>query len=238
MDKMLARIAGGRTDLVFDVVAAGHPATATDENGVSLLKWCSYYGDVTAVRFLLSHGEMLSSLGDNFDLSGAAFHGHWGLCEFLVEQGADVNRADADTGETPLHAALCKANRPAYNLVLKVLLAHGADPNCLARPSAETGAFMRDVRTKAETPLHRAAAFADAEAIQLLLDAGAKVDAKDMSGDTPLSWASWHLRPDEILRMLCHGGHRIHPKRNSTFDHGRGWGVMEMSLLGTPADGK
>jgi uncharacterized protein len=34
-----------------------------------------------------------------------------------------VNRSQSDTGETPLHSALCKANRPAYDLVLKVLLA-------------------------------------------------------------------------------------------------------------------
>lgn len=30
-------------------------------------------------------------------LSGAAFHGHWRLCEFLVESGADVNAASPDT---------------------------------------------------------------------------------------------------------------------------------------------
>jgi len=43
---------------------------------------------------------------------------------------------------------------------------------------------MRDCRTKGETPLHRAAAFGDEESIQLLLDAGAAVDAKDSNGDT------------------------------------------------------
>ena len=234
MDDTIARIANGRTDLVFDVLARGGSATAVDENNTSLIQWCAYYGDVSAIRFLVEHGERLETLGRNFDLNGAVFHGYWRLCEFLIEHGADVNLASAGNGETPLHAALCKANRPAYNLVLKVLLAHGADPNRATTPSAETGGFMRDVRTKAETPLHRAAAFGDAEAIQLLLDAGAKIDAKDMNGDTPLSWASWHLRPDTILRLLCYGEHKIHPKRNGTFDHGSGWGVMELSQLGTP----
>ena len=55
----------------------------------------------------------------------------------------------------------------------------------------ETGGFMRDCRTKGETPLHRAAAFGTKETIQILLDAKAKLDAKDMNGDSPLSWASW-----------------------------------------------
>ncbi len=231
---MLDRIVDGRTDLVFDYVAEGHTASTTDEHGVSLIGWCAYYGDVSAIRFLLAHGESLRSLGDDLGLSQAAFHGHWRLCQFLIESGADVNFVLADTGETPLHAATSKANRPAYTSVLKVLLAGGANPNCFAKPAAETSAFMRDARTKAETPLHRAAAFATEEAIQLLLDAGARRDAKDMSGDSPLSWASWHLRPDSILRKLCYGAFAIHPERQSTLDHGMGWGALENSLLGTP----
>ena len=131
--------------------------------------------------------------------------------------------AKNSTGETPLHAALCKANRPAYDRVLKVLLANGANPNCRTKPNVETECFMRDCRTKGETPLHRAAAFGTDEAVQLLLDAGAVVDAKDMNGESPLSWASWHLRPSSILRMLCYDGFSIHPANRSTYDHGRGW---------------
>jgi uncharacterized protein len=230
---VLERIVDGRTDLVFEYLAAGHPANSADAHGVSLIKWCAYYGDVSAIRFLLAHGESLESLGDDLGLNAAAFHGHWRLCQFLIEKGADVNRP-LDTGETPLHAALSKANRPAYDLVVKVLLDNGANPNCATKASADTGAFMRDSRTKAETPLHRAAAFGTEETIQLLLDAGARVDAKDMIGDSPLTWASWHLRPDSILRKLCYDGFSIHPERRSTFDHGMGWGGMEASLLGIP----
>jgi ankyrin repeat protein len=231
---MLVRIVDGRTDLVFEYLAEGRPVDSMDDRGVSLIKWCAHYGDVSAIRFLLANGESLSSIDENLGLNGAAFHGHWRLCQFLIENGADVNRPLADSGETPLHAAVCKANRPAYDLVLKVLLGNGANPNCITKAKAETGAFMRDVRTRAETPLHRAAAFGTEEAIQLLIDAGARRDAKDMNGDSPLSWASWHLRPDSILRKLCYGGFVVRPDRHSTFDHGTGWGVLETSLLGTP----
>ena len=98
------------------------------------------------------------------------------------------------------------------NSSVKVLLAHGANPDCATRADAETGGFMRDCRTKAETPLHRAAAFGTEATIQLLLDAGARVDAKDVNGDSPLTWASWHLRPDSILRRLCYGEFSIHPE--------------------------
>ena len=74
---------------------------------------------------------------------------------------------------------------------------------------------MRDARTKGETPLHRAAAFGNEATIELLLKHGAKVDARDAYGDSPLSWASWHLRPDSILRLLCFGNFKIRPNRQS-----------------------
>lgn len=231
---MIDRIADGRTDLVWDHLDAGHPPDAVDEGGVSLLEWCAYYGDVTAVRVLLSRGASLEALGDNLDLNGAAFHGHWQLCAFLLERGADPDHALPDTGETPLHAALCKAGRPAYEHVVRVLLAHGADPTRRTRAGADTGSFMRDARTKGETPLHRAAAFGTETTIESLLEAGARRDARDMDGDTPLAWASWHLRPDSVLRRLCYGEHSIRTGRASTYDHGTGWSAMDAHLVGTP----
>jgi uncharacterized protein len=217
------RIADGRTDLVVDWVRAGRPAGAT-AGGHRLVEWCAYYGDVSALRFLLEHGETLATLGGDLGLNGAAFHGHWRLCEFLIESGADASRADSETGETPLHSALCTADREAHDLVVRVLLDHGADVNRATKPGAVTGAFMRDCRTKGEAPLHRAAAFGTEETVAMLLAAGARVDARDANGETPLSWASWHARPDAVLRRLCYGEHSIRPDRKS----------MRASLLGRP----
>jgi len=208
---------------VFDYIREGNPATSKDRDSTSLLQWCAYYGDVSAIKFLLAKGESLQSLGHNLGLDAAAFHGHWRLCQFLVENRADVNLSLPDTGETPLHAALC-SDRLAQDPVVRVLLANGADPNRPTKPSVGTGAFMRDCRTRAETPLHRAAAFGSEVTIQLLLDAGAKIDAKDMNGDSPLTWASWARRPDSILRKLCYGPHSIRPERQT----------MDASLLGQP----
>ena len=221
---MLDKIADGRTDLVFEYLAEGHAAAAADPRGVSLIQWCAYYGDVSAIKFLLANGESLGSLGPNFDLNGACFHGHWRLCQFLIEQGADVNYPLPDTGETPLHATLCSPDRPGSTAIVRILLAHGANPNSVTKPSAVTGCFMRDCRTKCETPLHRAAAFGSEAAIQLLLDAGAAKDAQDMNGDSPLTWASWHVRPASVIRQLCYGDFRVHP--NSV--------KMEINLLGKP----
>jgi uncharacterized protein len=221
---LLDQISNGRTDLVFEYLAAGH--SSTGKEGDSILRTCAYFGDVSAIKYLLANGASLRPLGTNLDLNGACYHGHWRLCQFLIEQGARVNHAQRGTGETALHSALCKPDAPQYNLVVQILLAHGADPNRATKHAVETGAFMRDCRTKGETPLHRAAAFCDEEVIQMLLDAGAAKDAKDMNGDTPLSWASWYARPIPILRKLLYGDYWIRP------DYGGGLGA---NLRGRPS---
>src|SRR5262245_41140334 len=114
---MLDQIAEGRTDLVFEYLAQGHAANSVDSGGVSLMQWCSYHGDVSAIRYLISSGASLDALGPNLDLNGTVFHGHWQLCEFLIDSGADVNHPMPETGETPLHSALCKTNRAVFNRV-------------------------------------------------------------------------------------------------------------------------
>ena len=73
---MLERIVEGRTDLVFD---NWRNASAGFKNQ----RWrvidamVPYYGDVSALRFLLSKGEALQSFGEDMGLNAAAFHGHW-----------------------------------------------------------------------------------------------------------------------------------------------------------------
>lgn len=94
---MLDEIADGRSDLVFDYLAASDPADSADADGVSLLQWCAYYGDVSTMKFLLATGASLDSLGHNLGLIAACFHGHWPLCKFLPERGAEVNRPLPDS---------------------------------------------------------------------------------------------------------------------------------------------
>lgn len=109
-DAILEEIVEGRTDRVFDYLAAGHSAMEADRNGVTLAQWCAYYGDVSAIRVLLANGASLEALGDNLGLNGACFHGHWRLVSFLIEHGAEVNHPLPDTGETPLHAAISQGD--------------------------------------------------------------------------------------------------------------------------------
>src|SRR3954447_25752904 len=121
MDSILGKIQDGRTDLVFEFVAAGNGPSFVDDDGVSLMQWCAYYGDVSAIKFLLSRGANLASLGHNVDLNAAVYHGRWQLTQFLLESGADPNNGDAETGETPLHSAIVKPNLLSTHRVVALL---------------------------------------------------------------------------------------------------------------------
>ncbi|MBZ5639757.1 MAG: ankyrin repeat domain-containing protein [Acidobacteriia bacterium] len=231
---LLDRIRRGRTDLMVELLRHPDWRALLREGEYTPLQWCVYYNDVTAMRAVLAAGGDLGSIDLNEELGHASFFGHWKVCDFLILHGADVNHR-TESGETPLHNALAKAGRPYFLYVVRLLVEHGADVNARTVAGRETAAFMRDVRTKRETPLHRAAAYADAATLRFLLGHGADREARDANGDSPLTWASEHQRPGAILAMLAFPPHRIGlgARTTITSDHGAGWGNgMEWHFLG------
>lgn len=193
---LLHKITEGHTDLVFEYLAQATEAP----NYVELLRACAYYGDVSAMKYLLAKGVTLAALHPN-PLYNAAFHGHWRLCQFLIDSGIPVDDVLEETGETSLHSVFGHPYGPAYDEVVRVLLAGGAKVNAVTIPGVRTETFTHS-QTRGETPLHRAAAFGTVTAIELLLKHGAEITTKDANGDLPLNWASWFRRPGEILEKL------------------------------------
>ncbi|MEE4299632.1 MAG: ankyrin repeat domain-containing protein [Pseudomonadales bacterium] len=233
--ELLNRIAGGRTDLVFELLRCADWRQLLTQGPVTPLDWFVFHDDVTALKAILEASGDLGSLDLQMALHSAAFFGHWKVCDFLLLQGADARHAMAETGETPLHSALCKAGRPHFLRTVRLLLEHGADPNARTVVGAPTESFMRDIRTCGETPLHRAAAYADGDIIDLLLEAGADRTLRDAHGDSPLTWASRHLRPGAILHRLTFPPHKIGPGAitRMTADHGAGFGDgMDWKFVG------
>jgi uncharacterized protein len=233
--KIIELISRGRTDYIIELFKEPSWKELLHKGQIKPLQWLVYYNDTTALKAVLKEGGSLDSINLNDELGNAAFFGHWKVCDFLINNGADVNTYVNKTNETPLHNALSKAGRPYYFYVVKLLIDKGANVNAKTISGLETGAFMRDVRTKGETPLHRAAAYVDEKTISYLIDNGADKTAKDSNGDSPLSWASEHLRPGTILSLLAYDGFQISDKHKTinTSDHGHGWGnSMDWSLLG------
>ncbi len=161
------------------------------------------------VEYLLSNGadpNRQTNEGGDPVLLGIAYLNNPECVRLLLEAGADPNAVVTDTRETPLHAALAGAGETASaadrHAVVKLLVEHGADPNRRTTPGVVTRAFWRDVRTRGETPLHRAAAYASEETVKFLLDGGADKTIRDANGDSPQSWASWHWRPKRLIDLL------------------------------------
>jgi ankyrin repeat protein len=220
---------------VFELIRLPEWPSVLGEGRVRALQWFVYYNDVTAMKAVLEAGGDLTSIDLDDELGNAAFFGHWKMTDFLLAHGASATASNTETGETALHNALAKAGRPYFIYVVKLLVEHGADVSASTIPGKETGAFMRDVRTKGETPLHRAAAYADVDIIEYLLANGADRTARDAHGDSPISWASQHLRPGAVLSLLSFGEHRIgaNSQRHINSDHGAGWGNgMDWKLIG------
>jgi len=232
---ILDRISRGRTDLVFELMKLPDWRSVLHEGDFRPLQWFVYYNDTTALKAVLDAGGDLSSIDLDQELGNASFFGHWKVVDFLISHGANVNWKVSDTGETPLHSALAKAGRPYFLYVIKLLVENGADVNAKTIPGGESGAFMRDVRTKGETPLHRAASYGDEAMIGYLLEHGADRQARDANGDSPLTWASEHLRPGSILKLLAFPPYNINDSHvaDLTSDHGFGWGYgMERNYVG------
>ena len=181
-------------------VESGANVNSSDKHGIGTL--LTFTPSVT--EYLLSQGadpnQQTNESGAPV-LVGVAYMNSTDCVRLLLEGGADANSAEARTGETALHS--CLAKREGDRLaVVKVLIEHGADPNRRTIPGVKTLAYWRDVRTRGETPLHRAAAYAAQETVQLLLDAGADKTIRDANGDSPQTWASWHWRPKPLIDLL------------------------------------
>jgi ankyrin repeat protein len=166
----------------------------------------AWNGDVAALRSLLESEASLPERALESALEAAAYNAKPDAAEFLLQQGANASAFSPISQETVLHQVITKTTEGAARTrIVKSLIAHGADVHQTTARGVETRCFARDIRTRGETPLHRAAAFGDAEMIAALLAAGADPAAKDVNGDSPLTWASWHLRENTILKLLLYG---------------------------------
>ena len=105
----------------------------------------------------------------------------------LLAAGADVKAANR-YGVTPLYLA-CQNADPA---MIERLLKAGADPNA--------------VSTEGETALMTVARTGVVEAARVLLDHGAKVDAREeWHGQTALMWAVDEQHPAMVKELIAHG---------------------------------
>lgn len=168
-------------------------------------------GDAKALRRLLQqHGELRAAINEplfSFDspaLVALAGRGDVDLIDALLEFGADPNRRSSwwAGGFHPLHAA--------HGAVADRLLAAGAIPDACAAANldrmdllvpmlAEDPSRVRERGGDGQTPLHFARS---RRVIDLLLDAGADPDARDVDHrSTPAQWMLGGVTDPEESRV-------------------------------------
>ena len=181
---------------VKELIEAGADPNAYDENGSGTL--LNFHPEIT--KYLLSKGANPDlQRNENILPVLVGIAGFNTEClKAMLDAGADANVSSHHNGETALHHSVCGDNFEQ----VKSLLDAGADPNRQTLPGKKTYMLWRDARVRGETPLHRAAAYGTPEIIKLLLDAGADPNIRDANGDSPLSWASWHMRDKAIVDLL------------------------------------
>ena len=182
----------GYADIVSILLEQGTNRSAREKEIDNSLYWASAEGHVDVVRVLLSKGADVGFRGTDRStvLQVASIKGHEKVVAMLLEAGADVN---ASSNSSLYCNALQAAVVRGRTKTVGTLLAGGADPNA-------RGGLYR-------TPLLAAVWKSQTAILQMLLNAGAKVDGGESNSSRVLqaAMAADTSRSDIIQQLLDAG---------------------------------
>ena len=160
------------------------------------------------VMLLLKHGANVNAkdLDGQTALHCAAKRGDEAYAVDLLEKGADIGVTRGESRHTALHLAARQGN-PA---LVRILLNHSVNYPVLAQGDSV-----------GDTPLHLAIMFANIDAVAVLVQYGADVNAVNNGGEAPLQRAVFHLSvwsvPEcyTIMEMLVDNGAKVNARDRS-----------------------
>ncbi|KAL8752879.1 MAG: hypothetical protein Q9184_005591 [Pyrenodesmia sp. 2 TL-2023] len=185
-------------------------------------------GEIGPIQRLFDEGKYKATHTDSENITPlhwAAINNHYALCQYLIDQGADVNAIGGESEATPAQWAVQRCHYYTVSLLLR----HGADPTIadgggykmIHLATFDGNAFMlllillhpnvsideRDAQ--GHTALMWAAYNRLPAVVELLIRFGASTSAIDETGFTPLHWALVRGSGQCILKLLENGADRF-----------------------------
>ena len=213
----------GKLDVAEVLVKAGADVCVTDSKGLTCLMLAANCGHTETVRYLVGLKDVDVNHENEYGATALLCAVQKGLptvVQVLIDAGADVQTKNTN-GELPLHFASFMGELGA----VKLLVEAGADvratqkgDTCLMLASGaghiDTVRYLVglpgvEVNTHEEkkgfTALHFAVQEGHADVVQVLIDAGADMEAKNSAGCSALLLAGFHGKLD-VIKVLIKAG--------------------------------
>ncbi|XP_009329298.1 PREDICTED: ankyrin repeat and SOCS box protein 13 [Pygoscelis adeliae] len=165
----------GQTQCVKLLLAAGAQVDARNIDGSTPLCDACASGSIECVKVLLSHGAKVNPpLYTASPLHEACMNGSSECVQLLIDVGANLEAHDCHFG-TPLHVACAREHLDCAKLLLKA----GANVNAAKLH---------------ETALHHAAKVKNVDLVEMLIEFGGNIYARDNRGKKPSDY-TWSSSP-------------------------------------------
>jgi ankyrin repeat protein len=202
-------------------VRAKDPEPSSD--GWQPIHLAAHLGNLEVVKLLLRHGAQIDepAPGRRVGLTPLLLAGSSAVAKYLIERGADVNRAGPHTGFTALHRAAASGDVELIELLLRkgapinVASKIGQMPLEFALMGLKTDAAALLIKKGADISLERggsalamAARYGDKKIVSMLIERGVSVNQKEPNsnlGWTPLHWAARNRHTDIVKLLIAKG---------------------------------
>ncbi len=220
----------------------GADVNRRNDANVTPLMWAA--SDPEKTKLLVEHGADVNARSSDLRTAlmiAARRPGNSSTVKFLLDRGANPNPNAHPAAES---SPLIEAANAGDAASVELLLAHGAEVKNAGEPALENAYYVRCPRCAAllvakglskqdyTVALPNIAFLGDLDAVRLMLDHGADVNAADPLGRTPLMYAAASdLLPLDVVKLLVERGADIHARDSHKLGGDSGLTVLDIARL-------